>query len=59
MALVLAVIATLIAVVAWAVQVLGDGIEDPWAWLFAILAFGFAAIAAAVSGYGPSWGRRG
>lgn len=58
MAFVLAAIATLIAVVAWAVQVLGDGITDPWAWIFACVAFGFASLAVAfVTGPGIPWRR--
>jgi hypothetical protein len=32
-------VAALIAVVAWAIIVLGDGVFDPWPWIFAVLAF--------------------
>jgi hypothetical protein len=40
-----AVLAVLVAVVAWAIQSLGDGIEDPFAWVFAILALIAAELA--------------
>jgi hypothetical protein len=36
---VFAVIAVIIALIAWAFQAIGDGVENPWAWLFAVLAF--------------------
>lgn len=35
----LALIALIIAAVAWGIDVLGDGLHDPWAWLFAAVAF--------------------
>jgi hypothetical protein len=34
-----ALIAAIIAAVAWAMQTIGDGIDDPWAWVFAVLFF--------------------
>lgn len=34
-----ALIAAVIAAVAWALIVIGDGIANPWAWLFATLFF--------------------
>jgi len=34
----LAFIAFIVFLVAWAVHVLGDGLTDPWAWIFAGLA---------------------
>lgn len=34
-----ALIALVVAAVAWAMQVIGDGLDNPWAWLFAVLVF--------------------
>jgi hypothetical protein len=34
-----AIVALFIAVIAWAQQAMGDGLTNPWAWLFAALAF--------------------
>jgi hypothetical protein len=47
-----ALLALVVAAVAWAFQVLGDGLDNPWAWLFAVLAL--LAAHAATSG-GDLW----
>lgn len=49
-----AIIAVFIAVVAWAVHVLGDGLNDPWAWAFAVLAF-IAAELVTRTTWPPRW----
>jgi hypothetical protein len=35
---VIALAAFVVAVIAWFIQAFGDGLENPWAWLFATLA---------------------